>query len=319
MVGGRGVCLGPESVVRDADLFVAIDAREDRRAGVLEAQVTLASVVRLEWLEELFPAHVRLEREIRYDEPRRRVVSTNQLWYHDLLLREDVIPSTEPEVAGPHLAEALRARAPSFFRSNPNAAQWLSRVDLLKRSLPELSWPDFSDRRLCRVARERLPGKVAARGSRADRPRSLPAKPAHPRPEPRIASKRASDARRCRADDWHDSLTNRAPADPVRASSRAVRLDRDAAAGPRAGAGVAAPSRPEQPPRADHRRPEELLEHDLSPGAQGPSTQVSQTRLAGRPAPGTSGKAAQAAQMIAGKETAGCKLATAETSPSEPA
>ena len=59
MVGGRGVCLGPESVVGDADLFVAIDAREDRRAGVLEAQVTLASVVRLEWLEELFPEYVR--------------------------------------------------------------------------------------------------------------------------------------------------------------------------------------------------------------------------------------------------------------------
>jgi ATP-dependent helicase HrpB len=145
MVGGRGVYLGPESAVHDADLFVAIDAREDRRAGVLEARVTLASVVRLEWLEQLFPAHVRLEREVRYDETRRRVVSTNQLWYHDLLLREDVIASTEPAIAGPHLAGALRAQAPSFFRSNPSAAQWLSRVDLLKRSLPELNWPDFSD------------------------------------------------------------------------------------------------------------------------------------------------------------------------------
>jgi ATP-dependent helicase HrpB len=145
MVGGRGVCLGPESVVRDADLYVAIDAREDRRAGVLEARVTLASVVRLEWLEELFPEHVRLERETRYDEPRRRVVSTNQLWYHDLLLREDLIASTEPAIAGPHLAGALRAQAPSFFQSNPNAAQWLSRLDLLRRSLPELSWPEFND------------------------------------------------------------------------------------------------------------------------------------------------------------------------------
>ena len=31
MVGGRGVCLAPDSVVRDADLFVAIDARDFRR------------------------------------------------------------------------------------------------------------------------------------------------------------------------------------------------------------------------------------------------------------------------------------------------
>ena len=145
MVGGRGVFLGPESVVRDADLYVAIDAREDRRAGVLEARVTLASVARLEWLEELFPAHVRLERETRYDEPRRRVVSTNQLQYHDLLLGEDVIASTESVLAGSHLAEALRSQAASIFRNNPNAAQWLSRVDLLQRTLSELSWPVWSD------------------------------------------------------------------------------------------------------------------------------------------------------------------------------
>jgi ATP-dependent helicase HrpB len=145
MVGGRGVCLGPESSVRDADLFVAIDAREDRRAGVLEAKVTLASMARLEWLEELFPALVRQQRKTRYDESRRRVVSTNQLWFHDLLLREDVIASTEPLIAGAHLAGALRSQAASFFWSNPNAAQWLSRVDLLQRSLPELGWPEFSD------------------------------------------------------------------------------------------------------------------------------------------------------------------------------
>ena len=31
MVGGRGVRLEPESVVRDAELFLALDAREDRR------------------------------------------------------------------------------------------------------------------------------------------------------------------------------------------------------------------------------------------------------------------------------------------------
>ena len=30
MVGGRGVRLGPESVVRDAELYLALDAREDR-------------------------------------------------------------------------------------------------------------------------------------------------------------------------------------------------------------------------------------------------------------------------------------------------
>ena len=43
-------------------------------AGVLEAQVTLASMVRLEWLEELFPAHVRR----RADDSLRRTTATSR-------------------------------------------------------------------------------------------------------------------------------------------------------------------------------------------------------------------------------------------------
>ena len=33
MVGGRGVRLAPGSVVRDAELYLALDAREDDRGG----------------------------------------------------------------------------------------------------------------------------------------------------------------------------------------------------------------------------------------------------------------------------------------------
>jgi ATP-dependent helicase HrpB len=145
MVGGRGVCLAPESVVHDAELFVAIDAREYRRAGVLEAQVNLASMVRPEWLEELFPAHLRRERLTRYDESRKRVVSTTQLWYHDLLLREDVAPAAELEQTGSHLAEALRPQAADFFKNHSRAAQWLARAEFVTRTIPELDWPEFDD------------------------------------------------------------------------------------------------------------------------------------------------------------------------------
>ena len=145
MVGGRGVCLAAESVVRDAEFFVAIDVREDRRGPRVDAQVKLASMVRLEWVEELFPAHLRRERLTRYDESRRRVVSTNQLWYHDLLLREDTGAVTESEQAGSHLIEAIHPQAAEFFRKNPAAAQWLSRIEFLSSAVPELNWPKFDD------------------------------------------------------------------------------------------------------------------------------------------------------------------------------
>ena len=38
MVGGRGVRLGPESVLRDAELYLALDAREDRRASCAKSR-----------------------------------------------------------------------------------------------------------------------------------------------------------------------------------------------------------------------------------------------------------------------------------------
>jgi ATP-dependent helicase HrpB len=145
MVGGRGVRLGPESVVRDAELYLALDAREDRRGGPREVQVSLASTIVFEWLDELFPGNVRRERLTRYDEARRRVIGANQLWYHDLLLREDLSAAVDPIEAGLVLAEALRPRATGLLTANTQAALWLARLDFVSQALPELGWAEFND------------------------------------------------------------------------------------------------------------------------------------------------------------------------------
>jgi ATP-dependent helicase HrpB len=81
----------------------------------------------------------------RYDESRRRVISAHRLWYHDLLLREDVNPPIDPHQSGRALAEALRSEAPSLFRANPQAAGWLARLEFASQALPEIDWPDFND------------------------------------------------------------------------------------------------------------------------------------------------------------------------------
>jgi ATP-dependent helicase HrpB len=161
MVSGRGARLGAESIVGDTDMFLAIDAREERRAGLLEIRVNLASTVRLEWLEELLPNHLRRERLTRYDESRKRVISATRLWYQDLLLREDVNPTPGADETGSVLAQALRPEASRIFRGNPQAAAWLARLDLLRRYLPELKWPDFSDHLLAGLLDSICQGKSA--------------------------------------------------------------------------------------------------------------------------------------------------------------
>ena len=143
MVGGRGIRLDPESVVRDAEFFLAIDPREDRRGGTLEARVRIASAIRVEWLEELFPESVRRDCSIVFDEARKRVVGVATLAYRDLILREDHNLPVDRDASGKALAEALAPRGREFFEQDDASRQWLARIDFARRVLPEADWPPF--------------------------------------------------------------------------------------------------------------------------------------------------------------------------------
>jgi len=145
MVGGRGVRLSHESIVRDSELFLALDPREERRQGTHELQVSIASIVELSWLEELVPQLLRRERTTYFDPARERVVGVTRLWYQDLLLREDASQAVDPAEAGTALAAALRDQAGLLFRDDPAAATWLARYALLKRAVPELDWPEIGE------------------------------------------------------------------------------------------------------------------------------------------------------------------------------
>jgi len=162
MVGGRGVRLTPESVVREGEFFLALDPREERRRGTLELQVAIASAVRLEWLEELVPQSVRRERSVEYDLERERVVAMNRLWYEDLLIREDPAPPPDGREASRALFEALRPRAREFFREDAAASAWLARYDFVREAVPELGWPELSDEALAGPLEVLCHGKTRA-------------------------------------------------------------------------------------------------------------------------------------------------------------
>ena len=140
-----GRAAGPDSIVREGELFLALDPREERRQGTLELQVRLASAVRLEWLEELMPDLLRRERAMEFDPARERVVGVSRLWYQDLLLREDANQPVDPAEASGVLAEALRPRASDIFTEDPAAAIWLARYAFVTGALPELDWPEIGE------------------------------------------------------------------------------------------------------------------------------------------------------------------------------
>jgi ATP-dependent helicase HrpB len=161
MVGGRGVRLASGSVVRDAELFLALDAREEQRDGRREVQVFLASAVAAEWLDELHPGSLHRERATVFDASRNRVVGVARLWYEDLLLREDLTSDLDRAEAGRVLAEEIGRRGSRPALENQRVVEWLARVELLSRSIPELKWPAFDEELLSEILAEACQGNTS--------------------------------------------------------------------------------------------------------------------------------------------------------------
>ncbi len=160
MVGGRGVRLEPDSVVRDGDLFLAIDPRDDGRGTSREARVRISSLVRAEWLEGVAPGAVVVEKSARFDEARQRVVGVHVVRYRDLVIEEDHHVALDPGLASNVLAGALIPRGLDLIREQESAASWLARFDLLARAMPEHDWPALDGEAVAALI------EAAARGKR---------------------------------------------------------------------------------------------------------------------------------------------------------
>jgi ATP-dependent helicase HrpB len=159
MVGGAGVRLAPESVVRQGDFFLALDARDEPRNTSREAIVRIASAIEPQWLEELFPNQIRRERATVYDASRDRVVGRGQTWYRDLLVREDDNAAVDPRQAVIVLAEAVKPQVAEIFESDEASRQWLARLALLRKHMPEQPWPQMNADQLALLLVQAAHGK----------------------------------------------------------------------------------------------------------------------------------------------------------------
>jgi ATP-dependent helicase HrpB len=141
MVGGGGVRLAPESIVRASDYFVAVDARVDDRSATREALVRIGSAVQMQWLEELFPQSVRTERFATYEPNRKRAIGRMRVRYRDLVLRDVETGDLDPAAAGAALREALVPKAMAVLAEDEQLAPLLSRLSFLEHALPGHLWP----------------------------------------------------------------------------------------------------------------------------------------------------------------------------------
>jgi ATP-dependent helicase HrpB len=140
MVGGSGVRLAAESVVRQHEFFLALDARHDPRSPRSEALVRVASGVEVEWLEALFPQSVRRERAAVFDEARGKADGLARTYYRDLLLREVRTGDVDPAAAEQVLREALVPRAAELVADDDVLGPFAKRLGFLATKLPPRLW-----------------------------------------------------------------------------------------------------------------------------------------------------------------------------------
>jgi ATP-dependent helicase HrpB len=145
MVGGTGVVLADSSVVRDAELFVAVEVDAGPQRQLAEARVRLASAVREDWLTEMFPAAVTTRVETAFDAQRGRVVERRAEMFHDLVLRKSVRTDVDQGRAGEVLAEAARQDPSRAVAVTEATRSLLERLRFLQQRMPEAGWPASVD------------------------------------------------------------------------------------------------------------------------------------------------------------------------------
>jgi ATP-dependent helicase HrpB len=145
MVGGRGVRLAKESGVKDAELFIAVEADAGRRGLHSKALVRKASAVTQKMLEDEYPDLVDIEEGAVFDDKKKAVVGVRRTSYRDLVLEERTGVRVDPQVVSGVLAEEAARRFDEIFKPDKAALQLRARLLFLSRVLAEESWPDVSD------------------------------------------------------------------------------------------------------------------------------------------------------------------------------
>lgn len=149
LASGGAAELAPESVVRQAEFLVAVDAEERRPRGATRGRaatvVRLASAVAPEWLLDLFADEIRESVEVVWNAQGERVETVSRMMYGELILAESRAASAPGAEVSRVLAGAALAAGVESFCERRLWESFLARVDLLARAFPEVAFPRFGE------------------------------------------------------------------------------------------------------------------------------------------------------------------------------
>jgi ATP-dependent helicase HrpB len=133
-------------VVQNATLFVAASIREvPSRASANLTLLGLASAVKREWIQEMFPQHLTTQIEHLFDRTHKRVAAVKMVRFRDLVIHHEHQREVDPAASGRCLAEAYRKSCFELPLFNHEVKQLIARVNLVCAVLPDLEFPPFDE------------------------------------------------------------------------------------------------------------------------------------------------------------------------------
>jgi len=138
---GRSGTLVRESVVQNSPLFVASSIREVSGRTGNRTLLGLATAVKREWIEEMFPSQVSHRVEHLFDRTHKRVSAVNLVRFHDLVIHFEHQREVDAVASGRCLAEAYGKHYFELPLLNHEIKQMLARINLVCAAMPELETP----------------------------------------------------------------------------------------------------------------------------------------------------------------------------------
>jgi len=138
--------LAKESSVRSGRLFVACEVSEIGRHGRDSSVILrLATAIRREWLQELFPGDLVEKIEAVLDDQSKRVIAERRVFFRDLMIERKPGGQPKDEDAADILAGEVLAGRIVLKGWDNEVEQWIARNNLLATSCPELGIPAFGE------------------------------------------------------------------------------------------------------------------------------------------------------------------------------
>jgi ATP-dependent helicase HrpB len=135
-----------ESVVQNSPLLVVATIREVPGRGAENLTLLgLATGVKREWIEEMFPQHLHATVEHLYDRTHKRVAAVKLVRFVDLVVHHEHQREVAPEASGRALAEAARRGYFELPLLNHEVKQFIARVNLVCAAQPELDFPPLDE------------------------------------------------------------------------------------------------------------------------------------------------------------------------------